>query len=308
MKQHQMLRLMLKFKSEYTNKPYELGNSGFALQPFTRSHLEFEWRAWMCVARMETPCPARRPCIIRSKSPVRHQSHHYRVNPWWKFPANSRWRRRRDGQRGNRVKHPKFNSNPPVSLDWSHDARLNGSKNSRLFNCGSICMLNVWSAERKRSVRPSVFCVWYTFSFQRPSQARNVRREPCDKDLSWPATDAVVSLRMARGRRRKEIKKGSAVGKCPWWYGGWRTQQNVVSVWWPRGWMSGFPRGPCHSSSGHIQTIAAARETCRRHHLEMRTYIELRLDIKSLWKSANKSIAAHLSRGGFCRARFIFFF
>lgn len=39
-------------------------------------------------------------------------------------------------------------------------------------------------------------------------------------------------------------------------------------------------------AAGHIQTMAAARETCRRHHLEMRTFIELRLDSsKSLWKS-----------------------
>jgi hypothetical protein len=219
-----------------------------------RSHLEFEWRraARECVAgteRMETPCPARRPCIIRYKSPVRHQSHYtIELTPGESFQQTAD-DDAEDTNRdiGNRVKHPKFNSNLPVSFNWSHHTRLNGSKNSPLFNCGSICMLNVLSAERQEvrpSVRPSVFCVYDTFSFQWPSQARNVRREPCDRDLSWPAKPTRLFLHEWRGvERRKEIK-----GQC---CGASARDDMVVdghrtlSVWWPSGWMSGFPRRPC---------------------------------------------------------------
>jgi hypothetical protein len=113
---------------------------------------------------METPCPARRPCIIRYKSPVRHQSHYtIELTPGESFQQTAD-DDAEDTNRdiGNRVKHPKFNSNLPVSFNWSHHTRLNGSKNSPLFNCGSICMLNVLSAERQEvrpSVRPSFVCM-----------------------------------------------------------------------------------------------------------------------------------------------------
>ncbi len=165
-----------------------------------RSHLEFEWRAWMC-RRMETPCPARRPCIIRDKSPVRHQSHHYRVNPWWKFPANSRWRRRRDGQ----SQTSKIQFKSPAGQFWLvstiHDWMV--PKIVHFLIAVQFACWMFYLPKDKRSVRPSF--VYDTFSFQWPSQARNVRREPCDRDLSWPAKPTRLFLYQWRGVEKRAV-------------------------------------------------------------------------------------------------------